>query len=182
MTALASHLEGARRDRALDSALAAVRAIPGERTLAETLVAVLPLLDDERLGWALDEALEIARATAEGETWDDQKPQDDALAPIRFTDGSRRAAQLLSGLAPSLTSERLGDALEIAQLITNERWRVEALAALAPYLAGESLEEALEDALTATRGIQFDAARADALAALAPRLAEDGSTTHSAWR
>ncbi|RMF22823.1 MAG: hypothetical protein D6765_13835, partial [Bacteroidetes bacterium] len=68
--------------------------------------------------------------------------------------------------------EVLFEALDIAREIVDERYRAEALAALAPHLPEKKRQEVLREALEVARAIENEGNRAEALSALTPHLPE----------
>ena len=80
-------------------------------------------------------------------------------------------AILKTGKLPTTQRQiALQQALAAAQAIGDERYRAQALAALAPQLTGEAHQQALAQALAASQAIADAGTRANALAALAPQL------------
>ena len=75
--------------------------------------------------------------------------------------------QSLKMLAPILARDLRPRALEVALAIRDERWRTDALVALAQHLP-----DLLPDALQAARELQSETARAEAIAVLIPSLVQ----------
>ncbi|MFN6480821.1 NB-ARC domain-containing protein [Nostoc sp. DedQUE07] len=160
----------------LPEALSAARAIQSKTSRADALIVLTDKLP-ELLLQALEAAKaiqsETSRALADAlSALADKLPLEllpqalEAARAIQF-ETSRAIADTLSALADKLP-ELLPEALEAAKAIQDERYRADALSALADKLPPELLLQALE----ATRAIQDERYRADALNALANKLPE----------
>jgi hypothetical protein len=134
------------------AAFAAVQDIEDEFARADALGALAPHLPLDLLSQALHAAL-IA----------------DQDIPLLWT----VRTDALAALAPRLPYQLLRDALATVQNITDKRYRVHVLGALAPHLPPDLRSQELRDALAAVQNIGRKHDRARALGALAPHLPPD---------
>ncbi|NEQ10400.1 MAG: hypothetical protein F6K37_32060 [Moorea sp. SIO4E2] len=88
-----------------------------------------------------------------------------ALAYVRQNKDSRSQAESLKAISKYLPSSLLPEALDCARGISDEKYRADALVALAPHLP-----DVLPQALDCARGISDESDRAHALVALAPHF------------
>lgn len=137
----------ARRADLVAGTFDAVRATHDPARRAHGLHVLLPLLSEEQRAEVVDMVLADLRSSS-------------IVA--------HEQATLLSHFAAVLTSEGLDTALAVATDIDDVESRVDALAALVPYLSGERLDRASEQAFALLPDLRNDLHRGKALNALAP--------------
>lgn len=103
-------------------ALAHVRQMPEDESLAVALSTLAPLLSPDLQGTAMAEALDAAR----------------------HIEDEHSRTQVLSALAPGIPSNLMAKAIEVAGRIENELFRAQALIALVPHLPKDLLSKTVE--------------------------------------
>jgi hypothetical protein len=179
LMALAPHLTGSAKERALVEALRMAQAINDEQERVEVLTTLAPHLTSD----FLDEFLQIVQAIGNERKRAEvlatialhltgsakERALDEALRAAQAIGNERERVEVLTTLAPHLTGEQLAVALRMAQAIGDEVPRFEALTALAPYLTGTAKGHALTEALRAAQVID-ERVRGRALTILASHL------------
>lgn len=176
LTALVPHLPAGQRDDALARALAAAFAVSAGYVQADLLIRVAALLPADLcppvVAKAVDATLALAGEHQRAERLRALAPHlsgeqlDVVLANADAVVSPTARAAALTALAPHLPAESrpavLARALTAASMISGERQRAAALAALARYVPGQALAVAGK--------ITNDEHRAEALCAIAPHL------------
>lgn len=142
-----------------EEALAAARAIPGERDRAGVLTMLIPHLSEVERPEAIREALAVAQTTMQRLALVDVSAESVSYLP-----------EVLTSLAPHLPEALLRETLVAAQAIRDEDVRARALAGLIPHLPAA----VLSGALAAAQKLESPWRRDEVLAEVAPRLAELG--------
>jgi len=149
LAGLAPHLPEPERSEAFEEALAAARAIPSGRGVAEQLVLLVPRLPEPRRG---DVGADAVAAVAAGDLPDSG------------------AAEALAALAQHLREPALADATKTARGFHDDEARAGALVALADRLPPDGRAATLNEALDSARRARDDTTKVSLLAEIAALL------------